>query len=451
MKRIVKRIVSIFALVAMLIGCCVTVGAETQTATDAKLKLLGYQRSAVYANEKNEPVQDLRIVALGNDETVAAVGFSIAAEDYDKQWDKRTTTVFRSLSATDSKGNTYTAVTAADEGYAYVYALVIKGVPAAEDVLFDITPYYVDAEGTRKTVQTSETTAKTRVVVLDGNTAIAERDGVAFFTNGAWTVTNKESKRIRFKTSNPAFSNIVAARFLYSSTSATQCTIGWGGSYGGWTELAATNGKDAWSAPIKLNTRCFDRMNNNNSDNGMNLKLSQGTIGVKSIWFYVDKDDAGLTGNGGLLFGTHLAPTNDQTADVLTLTPVDPKGDNYTFLTTLQKNPYAMGTGYYFRLLWEVTGETDAKGTLNLHDGWCVGDITGVSNTNGYTLSKTYDMQTLMVKNNNFRPNFHFKATGFESGLFGFRYINGTGTCKIKAIYFFDTQAEADAFVLPNA
>lgn len=167
-----KRIISIIALVAMLIGCF-AVGATADTATET-VKLLGYQTSAVYANEKNEPVSDIRIVALGNDEDATAVGFTVTAESYAKSWDKKTTTVFRSLSATDSKGNLYTAVTAADEGYAYVYALVIKGVPAVKNVTMKITPYSIDSsnekqDGTTASVKVASATKTALTFGTDGN------------------------------------------------------------------------------------------------------------------------------------------------------------------------------------------------------------------------------------------------------------------------------------------
>ena len=433
-----KKIISVFLLLAMLVSCLATFTVAAET-VDETVKVQGYQKSAIYFNDQNAPVYDIRIVATGTDIEAKNVGFTVTAADFDKTWDKNTTTVYQSLNATDSKGNVYEAINAEDKDATYVYAMVIKGVPADVDVNFSITPYKTDAEG-KKEGANAEATAATRVVVLNSDTS-------ASFTNDVLSLTTSWSSKVRFTTSKESLlGKITAARVLYSSDTASSMQFHFGGFYGGSFATVNTNGNFQLSDAVKIDTRVFDRMANTNANDGTMLRALAGTASVKAIYFFVSEEDAGLVENRALVVGTHIAG-KDQTGDVLT------PSAKWTQISVLGQNSCAMGCGSgYIRIYYSITGETGNNGEINFHDGaYDQGKITGLGNTDGYVLSQTVYIPSIM----NNRMNFIAKVLGYEGGSFYLGYnaktASGTGTCTIKAIYFFDSQAEADAFELPTA
>ena len=432
-----KKTISILVLLAMLVSCLATLSVAAD-APDTTVALQGYQKSAIYFNANNAPVYDIRIVATGTDEAAKNVGFTVTAEDFDKEWDKNTTTVYESLSATDSKGNSYEAINAEDEGVAYVYAMVIKGVPADADVNFSVTPYKTDAEGKKEGANGIAEVA-TSVVVLNSDTSAA-------FTNDVVALTTSWSAKIRFTTAKEALlGKITTARVLYSSDTESSMQFHFGGYYGGSFATENTNGSYQLSDAVKIDSRVFDRMANTNAGDGTMMKTVAGNASVKAIYFFVSAKDSGIEVSNALTMGTHLTSTA-VTDGAMTLTT------SHVQLSVSKTNSYAMGCcSGYIRIYYSITGETDNNGAINVHDGGYVGNITGLGNTDGYVLSNTVYIPSIM----NNRMNFISKVLGYEGGSFFLAYnsgnANGTGTCTIKAIYFFDSQAEADAFVLPTA
>ena len=150
-----KRMISLACILAMLAACFVLPGFADEDAEQPVL--IGYQFSEIYQNQDGENVRNIRFVAAGNDRTYTAVGFDISAPEYEgKAWNKSSNLVFASLNATDSDG-AVAKVRAQDYGAEYLYAFVVKGVPAEDDITFSVMPYATSAEqlqvnGERKTV-----------------------------------------------------------------------------------------------------------------------------------------------------------------------------------------------------------------------------------------------------------------------------------------------------------
>ena len=394
---------------------------------------------------------DIRIVATGTDKEAKNVGFTVTAEAFEKTWDKNTTTVYKSLNATDSKGNTYEAINAEDKGAAYVYAMVIKGVPADADVNFSITPYKTDAEG-KKEGANGDATVVTSVVSLtfgtNGNTIIDGGDT----TDGVWALTTNNWCKTKLTVANSYMYDVEKntgklpyMRVLYSiegenGTNGKLDLHTGGAGFCSVNGLANTDGF-VLSDSIAIGLNLFLQQISGNRDGsywGWFNYSGEGKMVIKAIYFCAP--DGTFDADASALFvGTHFNGKN-MTGNTLTLT------SNWTQLSFLAANENAKKY-QYARICLEITGETE-NGTLVLHDGGKEHPVTGFGTTEGYGLSNTLDLKS--YKNSVGESGFYNKLNGIADGSFYIAY-KGTGTCTIKAIYFFATQAEADAFELPTA
>lgn len=124
----------------------------TQLSTRGELRYEGYQTSAVYGANAEEGIPgkyNIRFVAFGSDMTADKIGFRVKAVNFEgKEWDCSSSTVYTSILANSSDGRELKKVEASEYHAAYLSALTIKGVPANTEVVFEVTPYTVTADGT---------------------------------------------------------------------------------------------------------------------------------------------------------------------------------------------------------------------------------------------------------------------------------------------------------------
>lgn len=156
MKRPMKRILAMVLTLCMLAALPLAIPAGAEDG--APVTVYAYQTSAVTTDGK----WNVRLVATGNDTTFSNVGFRISVVgDETRAWDKNTSTVYRSILATDADtGSTYEAATAEGLGVAYLYCLTIYDVPAAQTVTLKVTPYATQADGTVVDGKTVDVTVK---------------------------------------------------------------------------------------------------------------------------------------------------------------------------------------------------------------------------------------------------------------------------------------------------
>ena len=103
------------------------VGVQTSAAVEGKMKV--------------------RFVAtLGDTLRYSAVGFNVTLKDQGTV-NKECNSVYRKLLSTDAQGFT-SEVSASDLGGVYIFALAIENVPAEGEVVFTVTPYAKDLDGT---------------------------------------------------------------------------------------------------------------------------------------------------------------------------------------------------------------------------------------------------------------------------------------------------------------
>ena len=477
-----RKISFLLALVMILTTLTIltAVPAAADEAEPAAPVAIGYQTTLAYDDEGNL-VRNLRFVAMGwNADQYKEVGFTITCEEKGKSWGKSSTKVYGSLTGQTSDGKTMETYDASDYGADYLFALTILGAPTGANT-FSVTPYAIKLDGTEVYGATGTASVTVSNVALtfgaSGNALEnVNRDG---YGNAKWE-SGEEAYRLAktgsvfdgmsyyftpgFKNGSAITSDYRFVRVFCSVKSKSNATLKITSTGGGGGSVAlTTTDTDGYvlSPTVELTAAVAGRYSSG-TKNGIGFTVD-GTYKVKGVYFFTSSEDAKAfsmekinADNSGMItlsFDQNSGNAAVSVAGDIGNAAYDDLCDAYyvkTSSTSLEGMSRYVSANFdtacaitsdhkYVRVLYSgvrsdpQVGNTTLQIVNNGNGNKVTVSCTGT--TYGFVLSDTITLSDSLVTR-------YINGSGYGISV-GF---TNQGSYWIKAVYFFTSKAEADAF-----
>ena len=471
MKRKISFLLAwVMVLTMLAILTAVPAAADEPTAP----AVVGYQVTLAYTDDA-KLVRNLRFVAKGWDaDKYQKVGFSISYEGMaGDPWDKSSTKVFESLTGQTSDGKTMDTYTAESFSADYLYALSILKAPTGANTFY-VTPYAIKLDGTKVTGET----AVCNVAV--SNVALTIGENLTLVSgNGTQNGSNYEMAYNKEMTVRVADESLAALPSAYRYFCVLYSVSG-SSSIDNIMQVKLTNGKtmvefSTGNSDTDRLSAVFGALSNDEynrftvNKNGFNFKYlghpsNGGTFVLKKIYFFASAADAATYASANSLSGGNAAPTSvalnfgsaGNLRDASSKTKMTEGTDCYNFSCggfvytnapeySLFSSAAFTSSTIYARVYYSISGSSSSANAIEIRDGGVNNPVewTGLGNTDGYVLSEAVSVNSTIFERM-FGTNYRDKC--FVMFNYKTSTVNDSGVCSIKTIYFFTSEAEANAF-----